>query len=358
MQRIDNPPETTIHDLQPGDIFIFNFYGVPHAGIYVPTPGGQGDIIHMFFDGDRTGATKSTISKLLKDGKDVYMFRHKKIDGEAVAAQADFWLNQGIEYSKSRLARSLYDYGDDESTEEMNILKYFLFAARRETAPVKSHIFPCEPTSKITDTGVGMLLPDYTYCRPLTFVGANLAMYGAKDRSRPKGLTCITFVLACLAAVALKDDVTPVNGKTGWVSLKHGTDELGIQDIFTNDQIANCNPVTVREKLSPEFTKMDPHKPSPFEFFEMLKNDTSRWRLLGRLNNAIVKPFNQQAYHAEKIQLAKNIKANRQKFVETFGEAIFNRDPNHPYRHFTVFNEAVNTNKKAEVNMESLQPKV
>src|SRR3990167_615480 len=196
MQKMENPKQTTIHDLLPGDIFVFNYYGVPHAGIYAPTPGGQGDIIHMYFDKDRTGAIKSTLSKLLLSGSEVYIFRNKKLDGEAIAAQAEFWLNQGIEYEKPRLAKSLYAYTDEEGSEDYNILKYLLIAARRETMPIKTHQFPCPPGSKIGDIGLLMLLPDFTYCRPLSYVGSRFAMVEDGNPERPRGMTCITFVLS------------------------------------------------------------------------------------------------------------------------------------------------------------------
>lgn len=339
MQRIENPTQTTIHDCRPGDIFFFNFYGVPHTGIYAPTPGGQGDIIHMYFDKDRTGATKSTLSKILLSGKEVYIFRHKHLDGKAIAAQAEFWLNQGIEYDKPRLAASIYPYTDEDESDEYNILKYLLIAARRETMPIKVHQFPCPPASTITDIGLSMLFPDFTYARPLSYIGSKLAMYDADNPDRPKGMTCVTFVLSCLAAVALRDEIQPVSGKTGWASLKHADHHTGILNLLSEEESANFDVDRLRQKLTTTISKLDPHKPSPFEFFDGVRSDADHWEFVGAVDHTIVKEFDKQAYREEQLQLAANIKANRQKFIDAFGEDIFNRDPNRPRRHFTLFNE-------------------
>lgn len=339
MQRIENPKSTTIHDLRPGDIFVFNFYGVPHAGIYAPTPGGQGDIIHMYYDQERTGAIKSTLSKLLLTGNEVYIFRNKKLDGQAIADQAEFWLNQGIEYEKPRLAKSLYAYTDGKGLDEYNLLKYLLIAARRETMPIKTHLFPCPPSSKIGDIGLTMLLPAFTYCWPISYVGSKLAMYDDKNPDRPRGMTCITFVLSCLAAIALKDEIQPVSAKTGWVSLKHADNYPGIHDLLTDEEAKNFDVDRIKKKLTPVITNLDPHNPSPFEFYDSVRSDEENWEFVGAVDKTIVKKFDKQAYRQEQLDLAANIKANRQKFIDAFGEEIFNRHPERPRRHFTLFNE-------------------
>lgn len=361
MQRIESSLQTTIHDLRPGDIFIFNFYGVPHTGIYAPTPGGQGDIIHMYFDKERTGAIKSTLSKILMSGSEVYIFRSNKLDGNAIAAQAHFWLNQGIEYDKPRLAQSLYSYTDEETSEEYNIKKYLLIAARRETMPIKVHQFPCPPASMITDIGISMLLPDFTYCQPLSYVGSRFAMYGADDPDRPKGMTCVTFVLSCLAAVALKDEIQPVSADTGWISLKHSSNQNEIYNLVSKGGSKNLDFDRLRDKLTPELAKIDPHKPSPFAFYDALRNDEDNWEFVGTVDNTIVKEFDKQVYRQEQLDLAANIKANRQKFIDAFGEEIFNRQPERPYRHFTLFNDKTSENPPVqdnahEVSSENISP--
>lgn len=355
MQKIENPASTTIHDLRRGDIFVFDFYGVPHAGIYAPTPGGQGDIIHMYFDNDRTGSIKSTLSKLLLSGSEVYIFRNKKLDGESIAAQAEFWLNQGIEYEKPRLAKSLYPYADTVYSEDYNILKYLLIAARRETMPIKTHQFPCPPSSKIADAGLTMLLPAFNYCWPIPYVGSKLAMYDSKNPDRPRGMTCITFVLACIAAVALKDEIQPVNAKTGWVSLKHGDKHPGLQDLFTDESLKNLDVDRIKKKLTPLIFTLDPHNPSPHEFYDGLRNDADNWEFVGAVDKTIVKEFDKQAYRQEQQSLVANIKANRQKFIETFGEEIFNRHADRPARRFTIFNEPARANQPAQQESQTLR---
>lgn len=359
MQRIESTKQTTIHDLLPGDIFVFNYYGVPHAGIYAPTPGGQGDIIHMYFDKDRTGAIKSTLSKLLLSGSEVYIFRHKKLDGAAIAAQAEFWLNQGIEYEKPRLAKSLYAYTDEKAAEDYNILKYLLIAARRETMPIKTHQFPCPAGSKIGDIGLVMLLPDFTYCRPLSYVGSRLAMVEDGNPERPRGMTCITFVLSCLAAIALKDEIQPVSAQTGWISLKHSDKHPGLHDLLTEEEAINFDVARLRNKLTTALSnlaKLDPHNPSPDEFYNAIRTDEENWEFVGSVDNAIVKEFDKQVYHQEQQTLKVNIKANRQKFIDAFGEEIFNRHPERPHRHFTLFNEPASDQQEAQQNNKNELP--
>lgn len=329
MQRSDAATVISFADLLPGDIFAFSFHGVPHTGIYAPKEGCQGDIIHMYFDKERMGAIRSTLSKILLMNHDVYIFRHRQLDGAALAKQAEHWLEQGIEYSKPRLAESLMETTDAEAADEDNLLNYLLIAARRETIPVKTHQFPCPPTSRIADIGLTMLLPDFIYFRPQLYIGAMLAMYGANNPDRPKGLTCIAFVLSCLAAVALQDDIAPVNAMTGWKSRKD----------FTEAEIQQFDFARIREKLSPSIAKLNPHKPSPYEFYHILNTDETYWQKIGVMDKTITKTFDKQAYQQEQVALIEKIKENRAQFLRTFGEKIFNRDPDRPYRHFTLFNE-------------------
>ncbi|HTM63474.1 MAG TPA: hypothetical protein VL360_03110 [Gammaproteobacteria bacterium] len=355
MQRIESDKLTTIHDLRPGDIFFFNFAGVPHTGIYAPSPGKQGDIIHMYFDKTRAGAIKSTLSKILLSGKEIYIFRNKNLDGNAIAEQAECWLNQGVEYSKSRLAESIYPYSDEKKSEEYNILKYLLIAARRETMPIKVHQFPYHPDSNITNIGIVMLLPDYTYCRPLSYLGAKLAQYDTSDPDRPKGMTCVAFVLSCLAAIALKDEIKPVSAETGWASIKHSDKYPGVQHVLTDDELINFDYDRLRHKLTPAIAKLDPHKPSPYEFYDAVRNDESNWEFIGTVDKTIVKKFDREAYRQEQAELEAAIKINRQKFLDTFGEEIFNRNPERQHRQFSIFNGTQQESVQASQNTQDIQ---
>lgn len=340
---------------------MFDVFGIPHAGIYAPKPGMQGDLIQMSYGASRSGCIKSTLSQQLKvKDRNVLVFRSKKLDGQAIADQADFWLRQGIVFDEVRLANSIYDYGTPQTSTEYNILEYLKYAARRETMPIKVHEYPYNYTSYVTYFGLGMLFPDFQYGSLLTYLFSKFAKYGTDSIERPKGMSCIVFVLTCIAAVALRDEVRPVTAETGWASLKNSRmpeqnsnsffktlrqvktdlnakeiDAPGLENIFTPEQINQFDLERIKKKLSAGIAAMNPHAPSPHDFLHNLANDDENWQLMGSVDNTIIKEFDREAFHRECEDIQLQIEENRELFLQDFGQEIFNRDAEKGEREFT-----------------------
>lgn len=359
------PQSPTIHDLRPGDIIIFNVHGVHHAALYSPVEGEQGDLIQMTYDTERSGAVKSTLSKQLLIGKDVYAFRSKSkwINGEELAAQAEYWLRQGVVFDERRLARSMHDYsGLPEKSEEHNVFQYLKYAARRDTAPIKVHHYPYNYTSYMAGTALAMLFPDYTYCRPLTYFFAKAVDYTTSSYDRPKGMNCIMLVVLSIAAVALKEEIKSVNAETGWVSLRYSTmpdyndldffktlgqvkEELGIDDydapgletLFTDEQLEQFDIERIKEKLTSAVVKLNPQQPSPENFLQNLREDKENWESLGVLDKTVIKTFDKAAFGREVLAIKAQIEVNRKAFIAQFGPDIFNRNPDRPERHYSDY---------------------
>jgi hypothetical protein len=355
---------TTIHDLKAGDIVIFYVHGVPHAAIYSPKYGEYGDLIQMNYDKQRSGAIKSTLSKQLLQGKDVYVFRSKSkwIDGEKIAAQAESWLRQGIVFDERRLARSLYDTtGEPAKSAEHNMLQYLKYTARAATMPIKVHQYPYYYSSYMTGAALGMLFPDFSYGWPHNYLAANAVEYGTSDPNRPKGMTCVTLALLCIASAALHDEVNPVTKDTGWVSLKYSPepkqsnlpffqtlrkvreevhacdfDGPGLDALFTEEQQANFNLERLREKLTPGIAALNPQQTPPEDFFSCLKSDTDNWQNLGILDKTVVKEFDKAAFDEERLDIGDDIPDNRMRFMGQFDLNIFNRNPDKPEKSYHV----------------------
>lgn len=363
MITANNSGKINIHQLLPGDIIMFNVFGVPHSAIYSPQEGKQGDLIQMSYGASRSGCIKSTLSQQLKvKGRDVMVFRHKHLDGQAIANQAECWLRQGIVFDEVRLAHSIYDYGIPQTSTEYNILEYLKYAARRETMPIKVHEYPYNYTSFATYFGLGMLFPEFRYGSIPTYFFSKLATLGTGNIDRPKGMSCILFVLTCIAAVALRDEVQPVTPETGWVSLKNSRmpsqnsntlfntlrqvkseldakeiDAPGLEHIFSEEQIRQFDLDRITKKLSAGIASINPHQPSPHEFMQNLIDDQENWLSLGPVDPAIVKEFDREAFHQECEDIQQQIEENRGYFFDDFGAEIFNRDPDQPEREFVEY---------------------
>lgn len=342
----------TIHDLKPGDIIFHEVRGIPHASIFAPIDGEVSDLVHVSYATNKSGGIKSTLSRQLQtDPKTIVAFRSKRWDGEEIAKQAEFWIRQGIVFDERRLANSLYDEGEKAPSLETNIMRYLLCAARRETMPIKVHRYPYNYTDFPTSFSLAMLFPDFEVCRPLSYLFKRTVDYGTSSHNRPKGMSCIMFILFCLAAVALKDEINPVNKNTGWVSLKysplpadnesefakilrdakeeignHNHGVAGMEALLSEEQMANFNIDRLVEKLTPTIAGFDLHKPSPLDFMHSLLSDKANWECLGTIDKTVLKEFDKDAYREEQLKIQQETVVNRQRFIEQFSDAIFNHD--------------------------------
>ena len=262
----------------------------------------------------RSGAIKSTLTRQLQTMKKtltVHVVRSKSIDGAAIAAQAEFWLRQGVSFDERRLANSLLQFSHPDTfpshSTELNVLEYLKFAARRETLPTKSKIFPYNYSSILTLIGILLNLPDYHISNSLSSFGQKLIKIGVDKVDRPRGFTCAGFVLACIGAVALKDEIAAVTGETGWASRKDArraaagkrivielqckkfnaklvariiTDQ-GLHDMLTKEQLERFDVQRLAKKLTPLLANLNPHQPSVEMFFHAITTDPDNWEYFG-----------------------------------------------------------------------------
>jgi hypothetical protein len=242
----------------------------------------------------------------------------------------------------------LYDDGKETRSREFNMLQYLKYAPRRETNPIKIHHYPYTHTSYMTGVGVGMLFPDYfqsSYAAPLF---AKMAQYGRENADRPKGMTCVMFVLSCLAAVAFEREVRPVSDKTGWVSIKYSSlpadksSELyavlsrvkaeiqapecegpGLQDVMTGDFDMD----NLVEKWGASLADINPQRAFPREFFQALMKDEVNWKRLGAVDKTERHEFDRERIHEDGCKIRMNTVKNLTDFVGKFGVGLFNRVP-------------------------------
>lgn len=356
MTDYKDTPMISTRDLKPGDIIILNVAGAPHSAIYAPVPGKVGDLIQMGYGLKRSGAIKSTLTHQVEKwnkGHAVRVIRSKHLDGAAIAAQAELWLRQGVVFDERRLVNSLHSlsYASSYPSAEANVLEYLKFAARRETCPIKAQKYPYNYSSILSLIGNGINLPDVTFSHQVSKLGKKLVKKGTHKAGRPKGFTCVGFVLACLAAVVLKDEIAPVTDKTGWVSLKYSSDPLhasphflqtvhkvkteigakyhhgpGLHDVLSPAQLESFNLERLKEKLTPLLVNQNPHHPSLKLFYADLASDPHHWEDLGFLDKStLTKEFNPQAYRKEGQAIYKEIQINRKIFNQKFGPDIFKR---------------------------------
>jgi len=230
-----------ISELRRGDIILVRHNGKPyHVAIYSPNPAYIGDVIRMGSGFKRTGALRGTLTStyrlhagLNKAGNffnvytntlDIQVIRHKTLNEEEIARQAEYWMLQGAVYDEKRLADTFDDYQDiSPKAQTSHVFEYLKFAARRHTAPIKVPVFPYTMTSFLSGFSSFFLAPSLNLPQWLTNLALNIIRYATSDKERVKGFNCVGFVLAVMGAVALKDEIQELNPEKGWVSLKNGT---------------------------------------------------------------------------------------------------------------------------------------
>jgi hypothetical protein len=367
----------SISDLHRGDIIIVKFNGVPyHAAIYAPDSEHIGDIIHACSGFKRTGVTRGTLANLyhlhqglnnagnfFKSGPrntvELQVFRSKIINGEEIANQAKSWLMQGVPYDERRLADTVQDdarnYDTSRDAQLANTFEYLKYAARRDTAPIKTPFVPYTGASISSIFGSFLIAPPLYLPRFLVNFGIGLMKSGTNQDVRVKGFTCAGFVLSCIGAVALRDEISPISRESGWVSLKYGSapedtssnyasawqraqetrgeharSRPGLHQLLSAEQIRNFDPERLIRKLS-FLSNLHPHHPSTRAFNEGLQSDTDNWESIGQLQEiklgsqptTVNKPFNKANYEAEKRLDRELAHTNHQQFDRDFGQTAF-----------------------------------
>lgn len=322
--------QVQLADLHPGDILIWEICGAPHAAIYSPVAGKQGEIIHIYINSEsKCGIFKTPLGlplqRLTEDQQVVIIRSTKPNEGEEIAKQAEFWLHQGINFDFARLGNTFYNnaYTHEIPSVEDNIRQYLKYAARRETMPVKSRDFPYYEPSYLALLGLAMLSPKFDTCQPLSWLGMQIMNYAIDTPDRPKGLSCAGFILACIAAVKLKDVVKPVNEKTGWVSLKNSEGEgPSLEDVLVDQSAYNIEKLT--ELLTPAFANTNPHLPNE-GFFDLLMDDTKNWQCMGTLDKtSLRKDYDKDVGRKESAEIKEAIRVNHAAFIRKF-PGIFSR---------------------------------
>lgn len=340
----------TLQSLKPGDIVSWVILGTRHLAIYSPVEGQQADLIHMFFNArNEARIFKSTISQPLSTlaaDQEMTVIRSRiKDEGLAIAAQAECWLRQGVNYSFNRLARVIYDHNHDVEapTFAETLSQHLKYAARRATMPVKAPSFPVTQMNWMTKAGLYMVGTG-TACGPVSRWGLHLVDYSIATRDQAKGLTCIGFIVAVIAAVKLKHEIGTVTKDTGWVSLKNKSRHErasadfqallsdasyagpALDELMTDEQIRNFSFDRLASILTPAIAKTHPHLTHSEDFFTNLLNDQDNWRCMGHLDKkSELKPFNKQAYEAEMKSMRDQMSEGHANFVAGFGVGIFAR---------------------------------
>lgn len=371
---------TKISDLQRGDIILIRHNGKPyHVAIYAPNSDYIGDVIHMGSGFKRSGAIRGTLSSmyhlhsglnqagnffgLYSNTLDVQVIRSKKLNGEAIAEQAERWMLQGVVYDEKRLMDTLegnkepHDISLEAQT--VNVFEYLKYAARRNIAPIKTPYFPYTSATFLSGFASFFLAPSMNLFRWLVNFALRVIRYATntenQQETRIKGFNCAGFVLACVGAVALKDDIQELKPEQGWVSLKYGNspedknsayakalkimqDKKGIQDgsrpglhtLLTDEQIQNFDIEGLKDKLG-GLALLHPHKPGLCTFMDTVLNNAEFWTDLGVLDreeletevSALSKPFNREQYHAEKAGDFQKTQENHEEFGRAYGNAAF-----------------------------------
>ncbi|WP_419420250.1 hypothetical protein ACNVED_02835 [Legionella sp. D16C41] len=381
-----------VTNLKRGDIIIIKFNGVPyHAVIYAPNPEQIGDVIHMGYGLKRSGLIRSTLAHTIyfhhelkntgnlfhpwqKNKIETQVIRSKTLSGEEIANQAECWLKQGILYDEKRLMDALINKDKDPDTsieaQANNVFQYLKFAARRETAPIKNPIFPHPISSFAAGIGVILTIPSYNLYKPFIKLGFHLMDKGTAYEGRPKGFSCAGFVLACIGAAALKDEIKAITPEGGWVSFKHGsmpedkksnyainlqkisnnlnannTKHPGLHTLLSEEQIKNFNIDHYTHKLTPFLANLNPQRPSIKSFMAGIEKDKENWEDLGPLSEiklgktilSTSKVFNKEEYKVENKKLLQDIKENREQFKKDFGNSAFQHEKYSPPSFFKRF---------------------
>ncbi|MCA0403379.1 MAG: hypothetical protein LCH30_06210 [Proteobacteria bacterium] len=145
---------------------------------------------------------------------EVSVVRSKKLSGQKIAEQAEFWRLCGLSYDVGSLANiveTTWSPLATHSNEEINtnINRYWNYAKRSHTVLIEN---PTPPGTLIVICSF-FLTPIWNLPKSFVNLFVNLIHYlsddsNEKKESMPvnKGVNCAGFVLSTLAAVALKDE--------------------------------------------------------------------------------------------------------------------------------------------------------
>jgi hypothetical protein len=344
-----------IDNLKPGDIIIQTLRGNPfHVMFYSPIEGKAADSIHMGYGASRSGVIKSMLTHEYQRTRtwgswlEFHVFRPKTLDGQAIAHQAEFWLRQGVNFDERRLGKSRKHEADGlaQPSGDLTIFQYLKFAARRNTFPAKSSHYPYTDSGMAAKIGMQLVHPAFSFPKSIVSLGNKMIQVKTKQVDYPKGFTCFGFILACIGAVALKDEIKEVDAAQGWVSLKHSKiieaaattpfhhallsvkDELGavsgdrpgLDTLLNKEQLENFDLHQLAEKLTPAIVNCHPHLTSMTAFIKELRKDPQHWEEVGMLNKAEKQSIDKQKYQTELQEMTEDTKLNRMIFANRFGK--------------------------------------
>lgn len=306
----------SIDDLQPGDILIHTVEGrAYHAMLYSPIESEVSNIIHMGYGSQRSGLIKSTLNRIMMNtprGHAIQVIRSNTLDGKQLAAQAEHWLRQGVAYDELRFVKMIEReyYQSPETSVTTNVRHYLKYAARRETMPMKpAEEYPYLHSGMFVVFLCGIIHPVSKFPLLLPFYLMLLRLL-TNVENRPRGFTCIGLILAVVGAVALRDEVEPINEQSGWNSIKHAATPF------------DSSLIPMIEKLSPSIAEINPQFGSVQQFFDATMVDRDHWNHLGVLTKDVpLTFFYPSKYREEKQRIERAVQINRKVYDEQFKSA-------------------------------------
>ncbi|MFJ1269904.1 hypothetical protein ACD661_15190 [Legionella lytica] len=211
------------NDLLPGDLILFKLNGeLFHVAIFAPEADRVSNLIDATSNKGVARGTLEGIYKILQkctqtgnlfglfsNVMDVQVVRSKKLNGQKIVDQAEFWRLQGVTYDVGSLANIMeatWAPSEVASNEEVenNIRKYWNYAQRAHKSMIENPVTP----SFLSVFCSFFLTPIWNL--PRGFVGffVEFIHYLTKTPSQKtaaSGVNCAGFVLTTLAAVALND---------------------------------------------------------------------------------------------------------------------------------------------------------
>jgi hypothetical protein len=358
--------------LERGDIIIIEHHNPNtgsinpyHSMIYAPNPNYVGDVIHMGCGFKRSGAIRSTLAQTVRlhnmlndtgnkfnyetpNQTKIHVYRIRSGIGEAIAQQAEFWMLQGVLYDEKRLVDTVennarhYDTSIDAQT--VNAFEYLKYAARRETAPIKTPLFPHSVSSISSGFGGFCMAPSLNLPNSVTEFGYKIIKSGTDYAERPKGFSCAGFILACVGATLLREEIQPIRAELGWVSLKYGKGPQNGHTPYAHSWNKVQERISIQEKteipglssLLDEKTfdlkrilkklsflaYLHPHHPSVKAFYEGI-NQAEDWKYIGNIDiTSLAISFNKKNYENEKSLDLAQIRQNHQSFGKSYPQAF------------------------------------
>lgn len=261
------------NDLHPGDIILFKHHNeLFHVAIFAPEKHRVSDLIDAT---SNKGVTRGTLEGLYKilakctqtsnlcgvfsNRVEISVVRSKQWDGQAIADQADFWRIYGLTYDVGSLAHIVEKTAakpSKVSTSDIDKnLQTYRNYAKRANKPLLDN--PIEPSALAVFCSF-YLTPIWNFPQLLVLFFVRIINFLTKSaETEAKGVNCGGFVLATLAAVALKDkdlneeeQCKEILGKIAEIDPKNYSLITLMDEVFADEQLFEDKGILDTTKLS------------------------------------------------------------------------------------------------------------